>query len=176
MIDYGLVDAADAQTIGVPGERTFRIRAQAGTNRASLWLEKEQLSALGHALSQLLAERARPGRRRPESVPEVEDFDTGDVDLHVARMGIDFVEDAEHVVLLADDRESIELGDTPAFRMEITRWTALALIEAIPGIVAAGRPTCPLCGRPLEGDGEHFCPRTNGHSKDQPLPSDRAPT
>ena len=49
------------------------------------------------------------------------------------------------------------------------RAMALALIQRIPPIVEAGRPLCPLCRQPLEGDGGHFCPGSNGHS-DQPLP------
>ena len=40
MIDLGLVDAVDAEAIGQPGQRTFRLRARAGDQYAALWLEK----------------------------------------------------------------------------------------------------------------------------------------
>lgn len=30
-------------------------------------------------------------------------------------------------------------------------------------VVAQGRPTCPLCGHPMEADG-HVCPASNGHN------------
>jgi uncharacterized repeat protein (TIGR03847 family) len=30
-------------------------------------------------------------------------------------------------------------------------------------VVAQGRPTCPLCGHPMDPDG-HICPATNGHN------------
>ena len=170
MIDFGLVDAVDAEAIGAPGERTFRIRARVGANRASLWMEKEQLSTLGRACSQMLAESARERGRPAEPLPEMGEFaDDADVDLHVARLGLDFDHERQHLVLLADDQEALERGDTPAFRMEITRPMALSLIESIPKIVAAGRPLCPLCARPLEGDGPHSCPGANGHSE-EPLP------
>jgi len=174
MIDYGLVDAIDAQSIGPPGGRTFRVRVRSGRNTASLWLEKEQLGALARAISQLLADHSRQRGRPAEAAPTVEDFEVGDVELQVARLGLDFVAEQEHVVMLVDDREAIERRDTPAFRAEITRAMALSLVETIPDIVAAGRPTCPLCGRPLEGSGQHFCPQTNGHSKDLPIPEDPA--
>lgn len=173
MIDLGLVDAVDAQALGLPGQRTFRVRAQAGGNHAWLWLEKEQLAALGRALSQLLAERAPRIGRTPSPAAEVDEALRADIELQVARMGLDFHADTERVVLLADDREALERGETPAFRMELTRAMAAALIERIPGIVAAGRPVCPLCGRPLDGDAPHLCPRTNGHSKEQQIPTDR---
>jgi uncharacterized repeat protein (TIGR03847 family) len=172
MIDYGLVDAIDAQSIGPPGQRTFRVRIQSGQNRASLWFEKEQLAALARAISQLLADHSKLRGRPAEPAPAVDDFEVGDVELQVARLGLDFVAEAEQVVMLVDDREAIERSDTPAFRAEITRAMAMSLVEAIPDIVAAGRPTCPLCGRPIEGSGQHFCPQTNGHSKDLPIPEE----
>ncbi len=170
MIDFGLIDALDAETIGAPGERTFRIRARAGDNRASLWMEKEQLATLGRAFSQLLAERSSRRGAGGETAPDIGEFgEDPDVDFRIARIGLDFDEEQEHIILLADDEEALERGDTPAFRMEITRAMALALIQRIPPIVEAGRPLCPLCRQPLEGDGGHFCPGSNGHS-DQPIP------
>src|SRR5439155_23259877 len=58
VIDFGLVDAVDAEAIGEPGHRTFRVRARAGNTFAALWIEKEQLAALGRGISQLLADRS----------------------------------------------------------------------------------------------------------------------
>lgn len=173
MIDLGLVDAVDAQALGPAGQRTFRLRARAGQNRASLWMEKESLATLGRAISQLLADRSQERGQRAPAVPAVDDFDEGDIEIAVARLGIDLREGPERVVIAADDREDLERGNVPSFRMEITRAMALALVEAIPGIVNAGRPVCPLCQRPLEEGVDHFCPRTNGHSKDLELPTER---
>ncbi len=170
MIDFGLVDAVDAESIGPPGKRTFRIRVRAGSNTASLWMEKEQLNTLGQAFSQILAARSQQRGQPAEAAPVVGGFtDAPDVDFRIARMGLDFDDDQGHIVLLADDAEALERGETPAFRMELTRSMALELIEHIPPIVAAGRPLCPLCGQPTEADGKHFCPGSNGHST-QPIP------
>lgn len=173
MIDLGLVDAIDAQSIGPPGNRTFRVRAQAGSNRASLWMEKEVLAQLGRAISQLLAERSLARGQPVAQAPQVEDFEAGDIEIAVARLGLDFRPEPEHIILAADSREDLERGSVPSFRMEFTRSMAVALVQSIPAIVGAGRPLCPLCQRPLEPGVEHFCPRTNGHSKEAPLPSDR---
>ena len=38
MIDFGLVDAVDAEAIGPPGQRTFRLRANKDENYAALRL------------------------------------------------------------------------------------------------------------------------------------------
>ncbi len=173
MIDLGLVDAVDAQTLGPPGQRTFRVRAQAGSNRASLWVEKEMLSQLGRAISQLLADRSLARGRPTSPVRAVDDFEVGDIEIAVGRLGLDFRTEPERVILAADSREDLERGSVPTFRMELTRSMALALVQSIPEIVGGGRPICPLCQRPLEPGVEHFCPRTNGHSKDAALPPDR---
>ena len=59
MIDFGLVDAVDADAVGPPAQRHFRLRARTGDQYASLWLEKEQLNEIGRIFSRLLSERSR---------------------------------------------------------------------------------------------------------------------
>ena len=173
MIDFGLVDAVDAEAIGAPGERTFRLRARAGPARAALWMEKEQLAALGRAISRLLADRA--ARRRDDPLPAppgMGEFGPDpDVELQVARLGLDYSDDGGgRVRILADDRDALDRGDTPAFRMEAGRDAARALAAQIAGVVAAGRPRCPLCGQPAAEGEPHFCPGSNGRSREQELP------
>jgi len=173
MIDFGLVDAVDAEAIGQPGQRTFRVRARSGDSYAALWLEKEQLAQLGRLFSQLLAERSRqrgqPAAGEPETVGNFPQH--AQVDMQVARLGLDYDTENERVVLLADDQTALERGDSPAFRMEIARDNALQVIKVIEQTVAGGRPLCPLCHQALEYDGQgHFCPGGNGHSKDLEVP------
>lgn len=171
MIDFGMVDAVDAEAIGDPGQRTFRIRVRSGANYAALWLEKEQLSALGRGISQLLADRApQRGAPVPRAVPMGEFVLHPDVDMQLVRLGIDFQDGPPRVILLADDQEGFDRGDTPTFRMEMTRAGALGLVRSIVDVVAAGRPRCPLCSRPMEADGQHFCPGSDGHSQLLPIP------
>ena len=172
MINFGLVEAIDAEAIGEPGQRTFRLRAVAAGQRAALWLEKEQLSALGRAISRVLAERATPGRVEA-LVHRIDRFDEPEVEMQVARLGLDFDQEQQRVIVLLDDASGIERGETPGFRMEIARADAVGLVDGIARVVAAGRPLCPLCNAPLEGTGTHFCPSSNGHSKELPLPGER---
>ena len=175
MIDFGLVDVVDAEAIGAPGERTFRLRARAGSTRAALWMEKEQLAALGRAISQLLADRAR---RRDEPLPEPPAMDAfglePDVELRVVRLGIDYLEDEDgRVRILVDDQEAAGTGQHPrvphggwAARRRARSWRRSARWSRRDG------PLCPLCGRALEGDGQHFCPGSNGHSGDEEIPAE----
>lgn len=172
MIDFGLVDALDAEAVGAPGQRTFRVRASKDESYAALWLEKEQLTLLGRSFSQLLAERSKQRGHSVDSVAEMGPFPaTPQVDLQVARLGLDFDDESEHIVLLADDVGALERGDTPTFRMEIDRSQAMAFMRLIEEVVAGGRPLCPLCNRVLEDDGSCIaCPGSNGHAKEIPLP------
>ncbi len=173
MIDFGLVDAVDAEAIGQPGQRTFRLRARVGDSYAALWIEKEQLAQLGRLFSQLLAERSKLRGRPGQPVEPVGNFpQQPQVDLQVARLGLDYDGDRERLIIAADDQGAMERGDTPAFRMEMGRDQAVHTIRLIEEIVTAGRPLCPLCKQPLNFEGEaHFCPHTNGHSKDLDLPA-----
>jgi len=47
-------------------------------------------------------------------------------------------------------------------RIGITRAHAASLARTGWELVGAGRPTCTLCGHPIDPEG-HSCPRTNGH-------------
>jgi uncharacterized repeat protein (TIGR03847 family) len=165
VIDFGLVDAVDAEAIGEPGHRTFRVRVRAGVNYAALWIEKEQLAALGRGISQLLAERSlRRGEAVPRATPMGEFVARPDVEMEIVRLGIDFEPSPDRLILLADDRPGLERGDTPTFRMEMSRAAALGLVREISAVVAAGRPRCPLCGNPMEDNNQHFCPGSDGYS------------
>ncbi|MEX2447051.1 MAG: DUF3090 family protein [Dehalococcoidia bacterium] len=172
MIDFGLVDAIDGEAIGPPGQRTFRVRARVGDSYAALWMEKESLATLGRSLSQLLAERSTQRGQPGGHVDTVGNFPQHpQVELQVVRMGLDYDVEAERAILLADDAVALERGDTPTFRLEMSRSQALFVIRQFEQVVEGGRPLCPLCHQPLEFEGqEHFCPRTNGHSKDLEIP------
>ena len=88
------------------------------------------------------------------------------------RLGLDFQNEDERLLILADDEEALSGGNTPAFRMEIGRAAARALVTQITEIVSAGRPRCPLCGQPLEGDGAALLPRLERSLAELEIPTD----
>jgi uncharacterized repeat protein (TIGR03847 family) len=47
-------------------------------------------------------------------------------------------------------------------RVRISASQARAFVRRALRVVAAGRPSCPLCGLPMDPSG-HICPRQNGH-------------
>ncbi len=62
-----------------------------------------------------------------------------------------------------DDEVAAEGTKVVLARFYATRSQMRALGEHALQVVQAGRPDCPLCGRPIDADG-HFCPRTDGHA------------
>jgi uncharacterized repeat protein (TIGR03847 family) len=170
-IEFGVARGIDAQSFGQPGQRTFRLRILgSGGESASLWMEKEQLQALGIALKQILSQLEYSEDPPPASAS---DFPVvADHDFRVGRMGMGFNASDRTVVLY-----TFELGasdadeDEPSLRARLTQEQSASLGVQLDEIVAGGRPVCPLCGLPM--DGNHACIRSNGHSK-QPIPEEES--
>jgi uncharacterized repeat protein (TIGR03847 family) len=171
---FGPATRLQAQAIGEPGQRTFRVLVESEDGRAaSLWVEKEQLQALGLAVEQLLAEfQGKSGR--PPRQPPVETFPPNPtVDFKVGRLALAQdereLESGPRYMLLVYDveggGEEEEQPTQPAtFACRATREQLRALSRNIAEVVAAGRPRCPLCGEPMESrDKPHGCVRSNGH-------------
>jgi len=64
-----------------------------------------------------------------------------------------------------DGEDEGEQGDRASGRVRLTRAQVAAFVERARALVEAGRPTCRLCGRPMNPGG-HRCARTNGHGAD----------
>lgn len=156
-MDLGLVTDLTAESFGEPGQRTFRLLAETVEGAVSLWLEKEQIVALGSALEELLG-RVRGGQA-PTAV--VVPILVGEVEVRVGSLTIGFNGDRGGFVIEASD--FISPFDFQGIRFMASREQLQRVEEQIERIVAAGRPRCPLCGTPLSDD-PHFCPPSNGHA------------
>jgi uncharacterized repeat protein (TIGR03847 family) len=163
--DFELVHRLDPDAVGVPGQRRFRIVAQNESETAFLWLEKEQLQALGLAVDQLLtpvkALWTREGENASESAARAFDG-RASVEVRVGRLGLGFDEGSQEYILVAHDVES-EADDPPTFQCRCAKSVIAHLSESISSLTTAGRPRCPVCGSPLDGS-PHFCPGSNGHT------------
>jgi uncharacterized repeat protein (TIGR03847 family) len=161
--DYGRVDSIDAEAIGPPGQRRFRLTAVAGDQSASLWLEKEQLAALGTAIEQQLV-RSNRQQRRIEPSPEDEPLPfplNPTLDARVAQLSLGF-DEGRSLFLIQAAVVDPEQRRQAAFSCMADLAQSRRLTRVIARLMAAGRPTCPLCGAVIEG--VHHCPRSNGHT------------
>lgn len=164
--DFPSVDAIDAESLGTPGKRTFRIRMMRGTNSAALWMEKQQLAALGEALPRLLEQLNTPDQHPHEEGDSIVAFPSDPtIDFKVGRMALGYAIQEDRVVLVAHDVEAGE-DETipPVLSCRFSREQARSLSEACAEAVEGGRPLCHLCHRPIDPEG-HMCPRSNGHQK-----------
>ena len=174
--DFGAVDAIDAESIGTPGKRTFRVRILRGEDTASLWMEKQQLAGLGEAIPRLLEQLDTPDQHANEQADAVSYFpETPTVEFKVGRLALGYSAQEDRLVLIAhaleaeaeeDDNDDNDDDDTssPTFTCRFTREQARLLSNSCADAVAGGRPICPLCHRPIDPEG-HLCPRANGHQR-----------
>jgi uncharacterized repeat protein (TIGR03847 family) len=152
------VDHLTAGAIGPPGQRVFYLQARRGEQVVSLRLEKAQVAALVAYLAGMLADMPPLGEVPATGMDLIEPVVPEWV---VASLGVTYDEDADRVVILAE--EMVEEGEEAArARISATREQVAALSVRGAEAVAAGRPPCPLCGQPLDPQG-HACPRLNGH-------------
>ncbi|MBI2965343.1 MAG: DUF3090 family protein [Chloroflexi bacterium] len=171
-IDLGLVDSVVAESIGKPGERTFKVTAQSGRGRAVVWMEKEQLFQVALAIRQFAAATEQPSdpeRYQPEmpAPPEPTDleFRAAELSLRHDRSTDIFTVEAANVD--ADATKETETDDEEpavAVQFSFSRRGGVKLSEQAIEVCAAGRPHCQLCGGPIDPEG-HVCPKTNGHHK-----------
>ncbi len=171
--NMGRVDWIGAESVGLPGQRTFHILAFNKTLSAELWLEKEQLQAIAEAIARMMlqidTERGFdiPPREQSASNPKPADFpERIDITVQVGTMSLRYDSQRELIALEATSREEEEEDAPPTFRCLATRQQMELLQANALDVISSGRPRCPLCGAPLPAAGTpHFCPPTNGHQK-----------
>ena len=169
-VPSGNREAGDAQrarveAIGEPGQRRFRFLAVVDGETFIVWMEKQQLDALGRALEQVLDQLPE---REIDLAPgnEPVEFDlTTRRQFRAGRMELGFDEERDRLVVIAHDLE-VESDDDPGFVCRLTRTQARELSGDAATVVSAGRPRCVLCGQPMDG-GPHACPQQNGHLPDE---------
>ena len=171
MEDFGSVTSLEAEAIGEPGQRTFRLRLRSGQQTASLWLEKEQLQALAIALTQLLvrvgkAQELLASGASPSPLSPFPEQPT--VDLKVGRLGLGYERSEERVLIFAYGIEEDASEGEAAVLSRVSIDQCRDLIAAVEAILAAGRPICRLCLTPIDPGG-HVCPRGNGNRPKEDL-------
>ncbi|ETK38066.1 hypothetical protein MPTA5024_00705 [Microbispora sp. ATCC PTA-5024] len=146
-------------------------------------LEKFQVAVLADRLDELLDEvlRRSGGRAPVPAMAPAELADQGPLDLpldedfRVGTMALAWDPDTSQVIIEAqeagesdddeEDEDDLLADDRPepaVLRVRISAAAARAFSRRALEVVAAGRPPCPLCGRPLDPEG-HICVRLNGH-------------
>ena len=163
--DFDDVSRAEAEAIGVPGQRRFRMIFGNQVDAVVLWMEKQQLQALGMAFEQMIAQLRAAGVQEAKVV-DIEPSPVGPVppgtaDIQVGRLAVGYDEERARITLLAYVFEADDDAEANA-SVRLSLQQAKTMATQIEQVVSAGRPTCPRCGAPIGPEG-HVCPHDNGH-------------
>ena len=156
-------------TVGPKGQRVFYLQAREAGEVVSLKLEKQQVTALADYLERLLEDLPEMRAPRADAPLLLEPVEPA---FAVGGLGVIYNERADRIILVAeelvvegDDEDDVPAepddDETPAeARFHLSRPQVLSFIEQARLLVAAGRPPCPYCGRPLDPV-SGFCPCVN---------------
>ena len=170
--EFDEVERITAGTVGPPGQRVFYLQAAAGGQVVTLKLEKTQVAALAAYLTALLADLPPI----PPTTFDMELIEPVLAEWVVGSLGVSYDEEDDRFVVIAqqlvvrdEDEDEPETDDdleidAGVARFGATREQAAALAARGAQLVAAGRPTCTLCGNAMDPEG-HVCPRLNGHKR-----------
>lgn len=175
-VELDSVDSFTAGAVGQPGRRVFMLQATQGAELHSWVLEKEQVVAMARASYELLSQIGEHEMTKEllgkgplgASTPEFDAAMALKPDQPSFRLDADTI-----TMRYEDDRKVIEISFSELTDIELeipasvkivvtTRQLAAFGIQGMK-VVAQGRPTCPLCGHPMDPEG-HVCPATNGHN------------
>lgn len=184
-VEFTQVDTITSGTVGPPGQRVFFLQATEKGNVVSLRMEKQQLAALCEHLGAMMADL--PEVITP--VDTAGPFHEPDSDSwSIGSMGVAYEHATDSVLLVAEELivEQLPMGDLdpdefadpdvlaeelleqwgladtePATaRLHVPRALVAPFVEHSRLLISAGRPTCDLCGNPVDPTG-HPCPRLN---------------
>jgi uncharacterized repeat protein (TIGR03847 family) len=172
--DLNPVQHIIADAVGEPGQRTFFLQGRSGTELISVVLEKQEVANLAISMLQLLEELEEKYPNLPPVAAKKKTlFAESPVEpfFRVGQLVIGYDEEDDKIWIIAKALIVGESGrvvdpendEVPSVRFVATREQMRALGEHALEVIAKGRPTCPLCGRPIDRAG-HFCPRSDGQA------------
>jgi uncharacterized repeat protein (TIGR03847 family) len=157
--DFDDLDFLTVGTLGPKGQRVFYLQCRAAGELISLKLEKQQVAALAEYLDRIL-----------DDLPAKESTDPPtDLDLRepvvaawtVGALGVAYTQEDDRLVVIAEELVEDEQDDPASARFSVSRAQVAGLISRAREVVAAGRPPCPYCSRPLEPRNGDWCPCSN---------------
>jgi uncharacterized repeat protein (TIGR03847 family) len=148
--------------MGEPGQRLFYFQAFAQGTEVAVKCEKQQAQALAEHLLRLVPELEGP---EPAGISAAEALPPGELAWMVGSISLGLDLEANRIVVvieeLPDDTEdeaaTLEVAE---LRVHLTAEQAAAYAAQMQALLAAGRPLCRLCERPIDPSG-HACPRLN---------------
>lgn len=158
-----------ADYVGRPGERSFYVQARDSSATHSYEIEKQQVVALAEKLREVLVlvdQEDTVLATEPARDPALALEPPLEPDYRIGTIGLAYDESSDVVVVILQPEDAEEpdevitesdVGDRVLLRRDQVR----AFILHAASILSEGRPTCQLCGLPIDPEG-HRCPASNG--------------
>lgn len=141
-MEFSEIEHVEAQAIGQPGQRRFRMVFTANGESLYLWMEKQQLQALGLAFEQILTHLQIVQIAIPLEDVVQEDASPivplGAAEMQVGRLQVGYDEEHRHVVLLVHDITTTGEDDEPDFAAHMDRDQTGELAMQIRRVVNSG--------------------------------------
>lgn len=172
--EFSWPDRVVIGTVGFPGARTFYLQVRDGKQIVSIALEKQQSALLAENIDEIL-DQLMTVEGNPFSIPTGTPIELVDNDplesveeqFRTGAMSLGWDPTTAQIVIEAhpitdsdvnEDDSVDEVGGTVTEMLSVRMpvGTARAFAMRTKEIVGAGRPTCPLCGYPMDPDG-HVC-------------------
>lgn len=161
------IEALDVQFIrpealGEPGSRRFRIVVVINGRTVVAWMEKEQVRRLGELLLDIVRQLPEAIIEAPADSPVIVPDEATPEQFRAGQMELSYDGEDDRLIVIMHDMEVEDEDTPPALAFRLSRLQALQFSDEAETLANAGRPPCPLCGRPM-GPGPHVCEKQNGH-------------
>jgi uncharacterized repeat protein (TIGR03847 family) len=157
-----------ADYTGEPGRRAFFLQVRAVDGTLNYAIEKQQIAVLADKLRELLLlvdQQDTVTSAAAARDPALEWVEPLQSEWRVGTIGLAYEESSDQVMVFlqpVEDEAAEGTDEEPGVRFELRRDQVRAFVLHALAIVDEGRPTCQLCGLPMDPSG-HQCPASNGH-------------
>jgi uncharacterized repeat protein (TIGR03847 family) len=158
--DLQAPDRFTTGAVGPSGQRVFYVQAREAGVVVTLKAEKQHVGGLAEYLEGLLGKKPVASGEIPRDLDLLEPIEP---EWAIGALGVGHEEETDRILVVANElteEEESEEGATARFR--VTRAQAAGFAERGRALMKASRPTCQVCGGPIDPGG-HLCPRRNGH-------------
>jgi len=158
--------------VGSPGQRAFFLQVRDPSGIHSYEIEKQQVGALAEKLREVLVlvdTEDTVMATEPARDPALALDPPVEPSFRVGTIGLAYDESSDLVAVIlqptdVDEPEESIVESDAVDRLLLRRDQVRAFVLHATSILSEGRPTCQLCGLPIDPEG-HQCPASNGHRK-----------
>jgi uncharacterized repeat protein (TIGR03847 family) len=161
-INLDRVEFITIDTIGPPGRRTFYLQVIQEELIVTVIIEKEHASAIAIAIDSLMEQLGVP--QEPTQIAGMDLIRPVQPLFRVGQLRLGYDQERDMLIISAE-AITAEEASSASVHIWIGPELMAPLAHKAAAVVAAGRPTCPLCHEIIDPGEPHVCVRENGKKK-----------